>query len=50
MLDFAREFSAFLLSRKKAWLMPVLVMVCVIGGLVVLVEGSAIAPFIYTLF
>jgi hypothetical protein len=50
MLDFARELSAFLFSRKKLWLMPVLLMVCVIGGLVVLVEGSAIAPFIYTLF
>jgi hypothetical protein len=50
MLGFARELSAFLFSRKKLWLMPVLVMVCVVGGLVVLVEGSAIAPFIYTLF
>lgn len=50
MLEFAGEFWAFLLGRKKIWLMPVLVMVCVIGGVVVLVEGSAIAPFIYTLF
>lgn len=50
MLDFARELWIFLRSRKKVWLTPVIVMVCLIGGLVVLVEGSAIAPFIYTLF
>jgi hypothetical protein len=50
MLDFTQEFWIFLRSRKKFWLMPVIVMVCVLGGLIVLVEGSAIAPFIYTLF
>ncbi len=50
MLDFVKEFWLFLRSRKKFWLMPVIVMVCVLGGLIVLVEGSAIAPFIYTLF
>lgn len=44
------ELWIFLRSRKKLWLMPVIVIVCVIGGLLVLVEGSAIAPFIYTLF
>ncbi len=50
MLEFPKELCLFLISRKKFWLMPVLLMVCVIGGLVVLVEGSVIAPFIYTLF
>jgi hypothetical protein len=50
MLDFAKEFWIFLRVRKKFWLMPAIVMVCVLGGLIVLVEGSAIAPFIYTLF
>jgi hypothetical protein len=50
MLDLTRELWIFLRSRKKFWLMPAVVMVCVIGGLVVLVEGSVIAPFIYTLF
>jgi hypothetical protein len=50
MLDFGKEFWLFLRSRKKYWLTPVIVMVCVMGGLLVLVEGSAIAPFIYTLF
>ena len=50
MLDFIKELWLFLRSRKKYWLTPVIVMVCVLGGLLVLVEGSAIAPFIYTLF
>jgi hypothetical protein len=50
MLDFTKELWLFLRSRKKYWLTPVIVMVCVLGGLLVLVEGSAIAPFIYTLF
>jgi hypothetical protein len=50
MLDFLREFWAFLRVRKKFWLMPVIIMVCGIGGLIVLAEASAIAPFIYTLF
>ncbi len=50
MLDFVKELWLFLRSRKKYWLTPVIVMVCVMGGLLVLVEGSAIAPFIYTLF
>ena len=50
MLDFARELWIFLRSRKKFWLMPVIVMMCALGGLLLLVEGSAIAPFIYTLF
>jgi hypothetical protein len=50
MLDFAGELWVFLRSRKKFWLTPVILMACMVGGLVVLVEGSAIAPFIYTLF
>lgn len=50
MLDFAQEFWIFLRSRKKFWLMPVILMVCLLGGLIALAEGSAIAPFIYTLF
>jgi Family of unknown function (DUF5989) len=50
MLDFAAELWVFLRSRKKFWPTPVILMACVVGGLVVLVEGSAIAPFIYALF
>ena len=50
MLDFASELWKFLRVRKKFWLMPVIVILCGIGGLLVLAEGSAIAAFIYTLF
>ncbi len=50
MLDLVKELWLFLRIRKKYWLTPVIVMVCVLGGLIVLAEGSAIAPFIYTLF
>jgi len=45
-----REFAAFLFARKKFWLLPVIVVMGVLGGLMVLTQGSAIAPFIYTLF
>jgi Family of unknown function (DUF5989) len=44
------ELWSFLRVRKKFWLAPVLVMLVVFGGLIVLVQGSAVAPFIYTLF
>lgn len=50
MLGFVAELWAFLRVRKKYWLMPVLIMVVVIGGLLVLANGSVVAPFIYTLF
>lgn len=45
-----REFAAFLLVRKKFWLLPVLMVMGAVGALMVLTQGSAIAPFIYTLF
>ena len=50
MISFLKEFWAFLRARKKYWLPPILVMMLVFGGLLVLTKGSAIAPFIYTLF
>ena len=50
MLDFIRELQAFLRARKKYWLMPVILMMALLGGLLVVAQGSAIAPFIYTLF
>jgi hypothetical protein len=50
MLEFVTEFWMFMRERKKYWLLPILVMMAVFGGLIVLVKGSAIAPFIYTLF
>jgi len=49
-LDFISELWAFMKVRKKFWLLPVLVMMAVFGGLVVLSQGSAVAPFIYTIF
>lgn len=50
MNEFIREFWAFLRVRKKLWLAPLLVLMVVIGGLLILAQGSVIAPFIYTLF
>lgn len=50
MLSFVREFWAFLRVRKKFWLLPTFLMCVVFGGLLVLAQGSAVAPFIYTIF
>ena len=50
MLSFARELWAFLRARKKFWLLPIIVTMALFGGFVVLTQGSAVAPFIYTLF
>jgi competence protein ComGC len=44
------DFWAFLRERKKWWLLPMIIVLLLIGGLIVLTSGSAIAPFIYTLF
>jgi len=49
-MSFLLEFLRFLQVRKKYWLLPVLLMMVVFGGLIVLTQGSAVAPFIYTLF
>ena len=49
-MDFLAELWRFMRARKKFWLLPILIMMEVFGGLVVLTKGSAIAPFIYTLF
>ena len=50
MLSFLSEFWLFLRERKKYWLMPILIMMVIFGGLIVLTQSSAIAPFIYTIF
>lgn len=47
---FIREVWDYLRTRKKFWLVPILVMMVLLGGLIVLTKGSAIAPFIYTIF
>lgn len=49
-MSFLRELFSFLRARRKFWLYPILLMMAVFGGLVVLAKGSAVAPFIYTLF
>ena len=49
-MSFASEFWDFLRARKKYWLAPILVTLLVLGGLVFLTQGSAVAPFIYALF
>lgn len=50
MADFLRELWAFMKHRKKYWLLPIILVLLVVGALIVLTQGSAIAPFIYTLF
>lgn len=49
-MSFILEILRFLLKRKKYWLWPMLLVVMIIGGLVVLTQGTAVAPFIYTIF
>ena len=49
-MDFLIELWTFMRARKKFWLLPIIVMMTVFGGLVVLSQGSAVAPFIYTIF
>ncbi len=49
-MSFFIEFWKFLRVRKKYWLLPILFVLVLFGGLVVLTQGSAIAPFIYTIF
>lgn len=50
MSEFFREFFQFLMARKKFWLFPMIIVVLLLGGLLLLAKGSAVAPFIYTLF
>lgn len=49
-MSFLAELWRFLRARKKYWLIPVILVLLLLGGLLVLAQGSAIAPFIYTLF
>ncbi|MDB4232887.1 DUF5989 family protein [Candidatus Pelagibacter sp.] len=47
---FVKEFLSFLKARKKYWLLPIMLVLVLFGGLIILSQGSAIAPFIYTIF
>jgi hypothetical protein len=49
-MSFLIEFLEFLKVRKKFWLLPILLVLVLFGGLIILSQGSAIAPFIYTIF
>jgi len=49
-LSFVAELWEFLRARKKFWLTPIVLIMLVFGGLLILAKGSAVAPFIYTLF
>ena len=49
-MSFISEFLRFIGKRKKYWMLPIIIVLLVFGGLVILSQGSAIAPFIYTIF
>ena len=49
-MSFITELFAFMRARKKFWLYPMLIMIVLFGGLLILAQGSALAPFIYTIF
>jgi hypothetical protein len=49
-MTFLAELWSFLRARRKIWMMPMLVVMVLLGGLLILAKGSAVAPFVYTLF
>ena len=49
-MEFLKELWAFLRVRKKLWLAPIIIVMLILGGLLILAQGSVVAPFIYTLF
>jgi len=49
-MSFLKEFWEFLRERKKFWLLPIIFVLLLMGGLIVFTQGSAVAPFVYTLF
>ena len=50
MVEFLKEFWEFLKERKKYWLLPIIIVLALFGALIVLSQGSVVAPFIYTIF
>jgi hypothetical protein len=50
MIELLKDLWAFMKVRKKFWLAPIIIVLLLLGGLIVLTQGSAVAPFIYTLF
>ena len=49
-MEFLKEFLEFLKVRKKFWLIPMMIVLTLVGAVIILSQGSAIAPFIYTIF
>ncbi|MFC1751129.1 DUF5989 family protein [Pseudomonadota bacterium] len=49
-MEFFKELLLFLRTRKKIWLLPIILILLLLGGLIVFVQGSAVAPFIYAIF
>ena len=49
-MSFASEFWAYMRTRKKFWLLPLILVLLLFGGLIILAKGSVVAPFIYTIF
>ncbi|MDC3176932.1 DUF5989 family protein [Pelagibacteraceae bacterium] len=49
-MDLLRELWDFLKIRKKLWLLPIIIIMLIFGGLLILAQGSVVAPFIYTIF
>ena len=49
-MEFLEEFWEFLKIRKKFWLLPIIIVLVLFGGLIILSQGSVVAPFIYTIF
>jgi hypothetical protein len=49
-MEFLKELWEFLRIRKKIWLAPIIIVMLLLGGLLILAQGSVVAPFIYTLF
>jgi hypothetical protein len=49
-MNFIKEFLEFLKVRKKYWLLPIIIVLFLFGGLIILTQGTAVAPFIYTIF
>jgi hypothetical protein len=50
MMDFLRDLWDFMRERKKFWLAPIIIVMVLLGALIIFAQGSAVAPFIYTLF
>ncbi len=50
MMELLAELWSFMKERKKFWLLPIIIVLAFVGGLLIFTQGSAVAPFIYTLF